>query len=190
MSITQSCLTLCDPMNCSPPGSCVHGILQARILDWVAISFSKGSSQPRDQTWLSSIADRFFTVWATKEASSTNKEWIYKGCMKHLPLAHKFYTLLNHLGPPWLCLHWDPFLLLSLPASVSWDEVGIGVWGTEFCQLHFQTSMSLGPGSSWFRKALAGHLKEGRSREAASHIPSSVPRVAFPINFSLSLQLW
>ena len=49
MLVTQSCLTLCNLMNCSPPGSSVHGILQARILEWVAISFSRGSSQPRDQ---------------------------------------------------------------------------------------------------------------------------------------------
>ena len=47
----QSCGTLCDPMNYSPPGSSVHGIFQARILEWVAISFSRGSSQPRDPTW-------------------------------------------------------------------------------------------------------------------------------------------
>ena len=46
--VAQSCLTLCDPMNYSPPGSSVHGILQARILEWVAIPFSRGSSQPRD----------------------------------------------------------------------------------------------------------------------------------------------
>ena len=46
--VAQLCLTLCDPMDCSPPGSSVHGILQARILEWVAISFSRGSSQPRD----------------------------------------------------------------------------------------------------------------------------------------------
>ena len=49
-SVTQSSLTLCDPKDCSPPGSSVHGILQARILEWVAIAFSKGSSWPRDQT--------------------------------------------------------------------------------------------------------------------------------------------
>ena len=52
----QSCPTLCDPMDCSPPGSSVHGILQARILEWVAISFSRGSSWPRDQTRVSYIA--------------------------------------------------------------------------------------------------------------------------------------
>ena len=48
--VAQSCLTLCDPMDCSPPGSCVHEILQARILVWVAIPSSRGSSQPRNQT--------------------------------------------------------------------------------------------------------------------------------------------
>ena len=55
-------------MDYSLPGSCVHGILQARILEWVARPSSKGSSQPRDQTQVSHIADRFFTVWATREA--------------------------------------------------------------------------------------------------------------------------
>ena len=46
--VTQSCPTLCDPMNCSLPGSSTHRIFQARVLEWVAISLSKGSSQPRD----------------------------------------------------------------------------------------------------------------------------------------------
>ena len=66
--VTQSCPTLCDPVDCSPPGSSVHGILQARILEWVAISFSRGSSQPRDQTQVSRIAGRCFNLWATSEA--------------------------------------------------------------------------------------------------------------------------
>ena len=58
----------CDHMHCSLPGSSVHGMLQARIMEWVAIPFSKGSCQPRDQAWVSCIAGRFFTVCATKEA--------------------------------------------------------------------------------------------------------------------------
>ena len=66
--VTQSCLTLCDPMDSSPPGSSIHGIFQATVLDWVAISFSRGSSRPKDQTQVSHIAGRCFTVWATKEA--------------------------------------------------------------------------------------------------------------------------
>ena len=52
----QSCPTLCDPMDCSPPGPSVHGILQARILEWIAISYSRGSSRPRNQTWISCIS--------------------------------------------------------------------------------------------------------------------------------------
>ena len=66
--VSQSCQTLCDPVDCSPPGSSIHGILQARILEWVAISSSRGSSRPRDWTWVSFIAGRFFTIWATREA--------------------------------------------------------------------------------------------------------------------------
>ena len=71
VSVSQSCLTLCDPMDCSRPGSSVRGIFQARILEWLAISFSGGSSQPRDWTRISlvcCIAGRIFTVWATREA--------------------------------------------------------------------------------------------------------------------------
>ena len=56
------------PTGCSPWGSSVRGILQARILEWVTISFSRGSSQPRDQTQFSCITGRFFTIWATKKA--------------------------------------------------------------------------------------------------------------------------
>ena len=57
--------TLCDPIDYSPQGSSVHGILQARVLEWVAISFSRGSSWPRDRTQVSCIVGRRFTVWAT-----------------------------------------------------------------------------------------------------------------------------
>ena len=53
--VAQSCPTLCDPMDCNLPGSSVHGIFQARVLEWVAISFSRGSSRPRDWTWVSCI---------------------------------------------------------------------------------------------------------------------------------------
>ena len=58
MLVTQSCLTLCNPMDCNPPGFSVHGILQARILEWVAIPFSRGSSQSRDWTRVSWIGRR------------------------------------------------------------------------------------------------------------------------------------
>ena len=60
--ITQSCLTLGDPMDRSPPGSPVHGIVQARILEWAAIPVSRESSLPRDRSWVSYIVGRYFTV--------------------------------------------------------------------------------------------------------------------------------
>ena len=65
--VTQLCLTLCDLMDCSLPGSSIHGIFQARILDWVTISFSRRSSQPRFWTGVSHIIGRRFTIWATTE---------------------------------------------------------------------------------------------------------------------------
>ena len=66
--VAQSCPTLCGPMDCSLPGSSVHGILQPRIVEWVAMPSSRGSSWLRGQTQVSCIAGRFSTVWATGEA--------------------------------------------------------------------------------------------------------------------------
>ena len=68
--VAWSCLTLCNPVDCGPPGSSVHGILQARILEWVAISFSRGSFWPRVQTQVSHIASRCFTLWATSRVQT------------------------------------------------------------------------------------------------------------------------
>ena len=65
--VTQSHLTPWEPMNWSPPGFSVHGFIQAGILECVAIPFSRGSSRPKDWTWVSCIADGFFTIWATRE---------------------------------------------------------------------------------------------------------------------------
>ena len=81
--VAQSCLTLCDPMDYSSLGSSVPGILQARILEWVAIPFSRGSSWPRDRTQVSRTAGGFFTIWATRQAhwpmftESTNSKAVY-----------------------------------------------------------------------------------------------------------------
>ena len=77
--VAQSCLTLCNTMDCSPPGSSLHGILQARRLEWVTIPFSRRSSQPRDQTQVSHIAGGFFTVWASREVYWIWRDrWIYR----------------------------------------------------------------------------------------------------------------
>ena len=73
--VDQLCPTLCDPMDYSPLGSSVHGILQARMLEWVVISFSRGSSWPRDQTWVSCIAGGLFAIWATRESCYSPKKF-------------------------------------------------------------------------------------------------------------------
>ena len=88
-------------MDCSPPGFYVHGILQARVLEWVAISFSRGSSQPRDRTQVSCIAGRCFTLWATREAL-----WITKNTFLKLMILVLLYVWED--ARTWS--HWNSFL--------------------------------------------------------------------------------
>ena len=78
--VAQSCLTVCNPTVCSPLDSSVHGISQARILEWVAIPFSRGSSQPRDQTQVSCIGGEFLAIWATGKPP----KWIFFNALKTL----------------------------------------------------------------------------------------------------------
>ena len=78
MRCAQSCLTLCNPIDCSLPGSSVHRILEARILEWVAMPSSRESSPPRDQTQVSCTAGGFFTIWATTEAPCFHLIYIHK----------------------------------------------------------------------------------------------------------------
>ena len=98
----QSCQTLCNSMGCSPPGSSVHGILQARILEWVAISFSRGSSWPRDGTGSPGLEGGFFTVWATREA------------LLHI---HKYKIFLLIRYSPW-CVYIYIYFALSIKGLI------------------------------------------------------------------------
>ena len=87
---TQYCLTVWDPMDCSPPDNSVHGISQARIPERVAISFSRGSSWPRDQTWVPYMAGGFFTI------EPPGKPAVCLGCYNYVPqtewLKHLSYS--------------------------------------------------------------------------------------------------
>ena len=74
--IAQLCPTLCDPKDCSLPGSSDHGTFQARILEWVAILFSRGSFQPRDRTWVYHTEGRFFTIFPI----GLHKEYFFREC--------------------------------------------------------------------------------------------------------------
>ena len=92
----------CDPIDCSLPGFSLHGILQARILEWVAISFSRGSSQPKNQTEFSCIAGRFFTDWTMREATRIITDYfeqLYGNNMDNLEEMDRF---LEQFNLPWL----------------------------------------------------------------------------------------
>ena len=125
--VTQSCPTLCNPMDCSPPGSSVHGILQEKILEWVATSFSRGSSRPRDWTRVSSISGRFFTVWGTREAHVNHLGAQF--CESH-PLVIPRSTSLAFLQVPKLFLGGLPLpgplyrvLLLQTCIFIAWEKM-------------------------------------------------------------------
>ena len=110
----QSCLTLCDPKDCSSPGSSVHGILQARILEWVAISFSRASSRPRDRTRVSRIAGRLFTIWATREA--------------HIHLTSHQLTTFSSISTTFCREHASTILRMQKNASQEF----VASWNTDF----------------------------------------------------------
>ena len=107
--VAQSCPTLCDPMGCSLPGSSVHEIFQAIVLEWIAISFSRGSSQPRDRTRVSRIVDRRFTVWAT-----CFSEVIFKSSFMLNCLPSSFWYVLVLFDNWNKCLRFPPFYVQSL----------------------------------------------------------------------------
>ena len=102
VKVAQSCLTLCNPMDYT-----VHGILQARILEWIAIPFSRGSSWPRNQTGISWIAGGFFTSWATREASIEIITWFLSfnlliWCITLIDLHIWENPCISGINPSWL----------------------------------------------------------------------------------------
>ena len=117
VKVAQSCPTLCDPMDYS-----VHGILQARILEWVPFPFSRGSSQPRDRTQVSCIAGRFFTSWATREAHFlvvTKRTLVWNSI--ELNKITPFFTVLHLCRRPsrrwWIPEKCFTFLIQEFPPS-------------------------------------------------------------------------
>ena len=115
--------TLCDPVDCSPPGSSIHGILQARILEWVAISFSRGSSHPRDRTQVSRIAGRRFNLWAAKLSKGSFRMGMAQSELSYCAVEHTddetivLWTFIYHL----LTANSDPrFLSEPTRCDASW----------------------------------------------------------------------
>ena len=106
VTVAQLCPTLCDPLGCSPLGSSVHGILQARMLEWVTISFSRGSFPPRDQARVPTRG-RSLTIWATREAPG----WVLQTPI--IPPAPFVEDTKPHSLKTWSSIHWSheaPFI--------------------------------------------------------------------------------
>ena len=102
--LLQSCPTLCDLMDCSPPGSSVHGILQARILEWVAMPSSRGSSRPRDWIWVccvSCIACGFFTTELPGKPHNNYGKLIFRKHSWTCKVDYKTYSNRMHLAWKW-----------------------------------------------------------------------------------------
>ena len=96
-SVAQSCLTVCDPMDFSPPGSSIHGISQARILEWVVISFSMRSYQLRNQTLVSCIGRQILYHWATRETHDDYKSLLLQG-VHRIYQTQKYHQRLGESG--------------------------------------------------------------------------------------------
>ena len=147
---------------CSPPGSSVHGILQARILKWVAIPFTRGSSWPSNWTQIPCIAGRFFTIWTTREAP-------------FLPIAITnwpgTYIYLIHKTSPWhriyYCLHFADWR--------NWDTEKLQSWVTE---LEFKPCQS----SSFFHICPPQQSPTSYMRIPQDSFPS-VSHVVYPYHF-------
>ena len=120
MWVTQSCPTLCAPKDCSLPGSSVQGILQARILEWFAISFSRGSSLSRDQIWISCIADRFFTTQGCRAPYFSRQHGLSSTFRKLNFLRDSMSGSLIILTPKCLCYNLSRTLPLQYYALRFW----------------------------------------------------------------------
>ena len=129
--VAQSCLTLCDPMDCSLPHSSVHGIFQARVLEWGAVSFSRGSSQPRNRTRVSSIVGRRFTVWATREKCLVQSKIEWKIDIPSGPVVKtpRFHCRVHWFSPYWgkFCMSWKKKWVEGAGVSriASWPHLNI-----------------------------------------------------------------
>ena len=133
MSITQSCLTVCDPMDCSPPGSSVHGILQQEYWNGLPFPSTRDLSRPRDQTWVSCRASRFFTIWATRRSHTTH--------IKHDLHSWRLHQESESVPPP----PPNSMALLSL-VPTSWLSSVMSLYGFSSLSFHLEGfSFMLGP---------------------------------------------
>ena len=124
--VSQSCLTLCNPMDCSLPGSSVHGFFQARVPEWVSISFSRGSSQPRDRAWVSCTAGRFFTNWATREAPIKTSPVCWCG------VSHWLLYILKNPYVPGINPTWSWYVILLMYCWILFASILLRIFVSVF----------------------------------------------------------
>ena len=122
----HSCPTLCDPMDCSLPGSSIHGIFQARVLEWIAISFSRRSSRSRDWTWVSRIVGRCFTDWATREVHNIWEEYIILNAILYKVLSLGIFWITCKGGT--MC--WENSVLYYQYVPLNYMHVWIFYWSS------------------------------------------------------------
>ena len=167
-----SCVRLWDPIDSSPPGSSIHGILQARILEWVSISFSRGSSRLRDQTQVSCIAGRRFNLWATREAP-----WMWElDCEEGwVPKNWCFWTVVleKTLESPLDCKEIQP---VHSKGNQPWDFFGRNDAKAE--------SPVLLPGESHGQRSLVGYSPRGRKESDMTE------RLHFSCDYLESFPCW
>ena len=135
--VAQLCQAVCDPMDCSLPGSSIYGTLQAGILEWVAILFSRGSSQPRDCTWVFWTTDIFFTIWATREAQRSEiKSSVKRTCS----VSESYYRAQEGPMPPSGLLESiiPPFLLLFSGRDLWLQGLAVFPQDHQLSQTHWQ----------------------------------------------------
>ena len=156
-------------MDCSPPGSSVHEIFQARILEWVAISFSRGSPQPRDWTQVSCTAGRFFTNWAAREAlilhvcRCDSSEWTLKW------MNEEWMNGLPHLSAScWLKIQRGVLMFTESPALINPTN------NSQLCSdnAHTHTQKQVGrKGKWWWRKPISWYLLCQQPKSSKKHSP-------------------
>ena len=177
--IAQLCLTLCGPRDYSPPGSTVREILQATILEWVATPFSRGSFPPRNQTQVSYITDRFFTVWATREAKLS----------QHLVTQTSDFViqLLSHFqffATPWTAARQAPlFSIVSQFAQIHLHWADDGIQHLLLCR-PLLLLLSISPSIRVFSNELALHIRRPKYWSFTFSIsPSSQGWISFRIDW-------
>ena len=193
--VTQLCPTLCDPMDCSPPCSSVHGIFQARIVERVAISYSSGSSRPRNRTWVSYIScngRQILYYYATWEAQDMYMHICACVCVFHIYVCVRMcvcvyiyiYIYISNLDPA-LPSHNHRYLA-KLPWSPTWGDQSLLYYFYCWCNIALPCTVASGTSSN--------HFPIQNSRMAQTHTwhddPRSAPQLSDHTSDHAPSSLW